>query len=124
MIEKSRIEKKIETTTDLRKLIESKFKGPNAIKLLARVFQSLRIAVNRELDALEICLRDVYEFLNPGARIVVISYHSLEDRIVKNFFKEKANPIVEKNYFSKSNFGKPELNILTKSQLNQAQMRY
>lgn len=55
-----------------------------------RTFQALRIAVNREMETLEDSLRDAVDLLRPGGRIVVISFHSLEDRIVKNLFRELA----------------------------------
>ncbi|HLN21207.1 MAG TPA: 16S rRNA (cytosine(1402)-N(4))-methyltransferase RsmH [Bacteroidales bacterium] len=56
-------------------------------KFYARVFQSLRIAVNREIESLMEMLLQAGELLNPGGRMAVITYHSLEDRIVKNFFR-------------------------------------
>jgi len=56
-------------------------------KFYARVFQALRIAVNHEIDYLEEMLEQALSVLNPGGRLVVITYHSLEDRVVKNFFK-------------------------------------
>jgi 16S rRNA (cytosine1402-N4)-methyltransferase len=56
-------------------------------KYLAQVFQALRIEVNNEMDALEKFLESTLELLNPGGRLVVISYHSLEDRMVKNFMR-------------------------------------
>jgi len=60
-------------------------------RVLARVFQALRIVINDELENLTKGLEQAFEIINPGGRIVVISFHSLEDRIVKNFFKEKRN---------------------------------
>ncbi len=59
-------------------------------KSLARIFQAIRIEINGELRHLDLFLRDVPEILLPGGRIGVISYHSLEDRIVKNFFRAEA----------------------------------
>ena len=55
-----------------------------------RVFQAIRIHINRELDELSLCLEQLISLMNVGGRIVVISFHSLEDRIVKNFFKRQA----------------------------------
>jgi 16S rRNA (cytosine1402-N4)-methyltransferase len=60
-----------------------------AIKTLSRIYQALRIEVNDELGVLEQALRDGFELLSPGGRLAVISYHSLEDRIVKRFFTAK-----------------------------------
>jgi 16S rRNA (cytosine1402-N4)-methyltransferase len=62
-----------------------------ASKSLARVFQALRIAVNGELDVLEKTIRGIIPKLKKGGRIVIMSYHSLEDRIVKHVFKELAS---------------------------------
>ena len=55
-----------------------------------RTFQAIRIFINRELDELQLCLRDSLEVLARGARLVVISFHSLEDRIVKRFMRDTA----------------------------------
>ena len=55
---------------------------------LSRIFQSLRIAVNQELESLQTALTDAIDLLSPGGRIVVLSYHSLEDRIVKHTFRQ------------------------------------
>ena len=54
---------------------------------MARVFQALRIEVNKEMDVLKSLLDQSLEVLNPGGRLVVLTYHSLEDRLVKNFFR-------------------------------------
>ncbi|MDE3057700.1 MAG: 16S rRNA (cytosine(1402)-N(4))-methyltransferase RsmH [Bacteroidota bacterium] len=82
--------KQIETTGELASIIENKAGGRFFVKALARIFQALRIEVNHELENLSRALRDTMEFLVSGSRIVAISYHSLEDRIVKNFFQQEA----------------------------------
>ena len=83
----------IKTTTQLAKIVEKalyvpgKYKKKRRIHPATRVFQALRIAVNDELKSLEYFLNNVYEFLTSGSRIVVVSFHSLEDRLVKNAFR-------------------------------------
>jgi len=77
----------VETTGDLRKIIAGITPDRFLTKTLARVFQAVRIEVNRELDMLKQVLQQSLEVLKPGGRIVAISYHSLEDRLVKRFFK-------------------------------------
>ncbi|HBQ60385.1 MAG TPA: 16S rRNA (cytosine(1402)-N(4))-methyltransferase, partial [Balneolaceae bacterium] len=77
----------IETTGELQKVVSSVVNSRFEVKSLARVFQGIRIEVNRELEMLENVLEQSLEVLKPGGRIVAISYHSLEDRIVKRFFK-------------------------------------
>ena len=89
-IVKYRQKKKIETTLELVEIISSAL--PMKVKRekhpARKVFQAIRIEVNHELDILENSLRDALELLNVGGRIAVITFHSLEDRIVKNLFKE------------------------------------
>ncbi|MCD6098026.1 16S rRNA (cytosine(1402)-N(4))-methyltransferase RsmH [bacterium] len=78
----------IETSDELAKVVVSCVPGRVAVKSLSRVFQALRIFVNNELENLSVALSVLPDLLNPNGRICVISYHSLEDRIVKNRFKE------------------------------------
>ena len=83
--------KRINTTSDLKNLLLENIKIPKRyeIKFLSQVFQALRIEVNDELNTLKVMLKAAYETLVKNGRLVVLSYHSLEDRIVKNFFKSK-----------------------------------
>lgn len=75
------------TTAQLAEVVRSVVRQPHATKALARVFQALRIEVNGELQELHAVLGAVPVTLAPGGRIVVLTYHSLEDRIVKEFFR-------------------------------------
>lgn len=84
---REREKEKIETTTRLKEILESITPKPYQFKTLSRVFQALRIYVNNELDELKEFLEKSVDLLNKGGRIVIISYHSLEDRIVKEIFK-------------------------------------
>lgn len=86
-----RKEKPIRTTGELREIVERaipKRFWPKNIHPATRTFQAIRIEVNRELEALKITLNKSVPLLKSGGRILVISFHSLEDRIVKNFFKK------------------------------------
>ena len=74
------------TSGDLAAAVRSVVKGPQATKTLARVFQALRIYINGELDNLQAVLDSLPQILEAGRRVVIISYHSLEDRLVKHFF--------------------------------------
>lgn len=83
--------KRINTTFNLKNLLLENIKIPKRyeIKFLSQVFQALRIEINDELNTLKVMLKAAYETLVKNGRLVVLSYHSLEDRIVKNFFKSK-----------------------------------
>jgi 16S rRNA (cytosine1402-N4)-methyltransferase len=80
------------TSRDMTKCLIDEYGHGLPIKIIARVFQAVRIAVNDELTELSACLRLAISYVKKGGRIVVISYHSLEDRIVKNFFRDNENP--------------------------------
>jgi len=82
----------IRTTGELAEIVRRVVPRKAERKSLVRVFQALRIRVNDELGALESALESLFEMLAPGGRLAVISYHSLEDRLVKRFFKRQANP--------------------------------
>jgi len=103
----------IRTTSDLRKMVE-KVVRTNVIKTLARVFQALRIEVNQELEELKKGIETAVKFLNPQGRLAIISYHSLEDRIVKESFRELAKGCKCPPTLPVCICGaKPELKILT-----------
>jgi 16S rRNA (cytosine1402-N4)-methyltransferase len=109
-----RKKQKIQRSDQLRNIIDRVVFTRFKIKSYARIFQALRIAVNRELDVLEETLEKVIPFLHVGGRCLVISYHSLEDRIVKNVFRKKANPCICPPEFPQCVCGrKPELKIVT-----------
>lgn len=94
-IVKAREEKPIETTFELNDIIKAaipakmRASGGHPSK---RTFQAIRIECNRELDVLKNSLEEMIRFLNPGGRICIITFHSLEDRIVKSAFKKQENP--------------------------------
>ena len=85
---KERTKHPLETTTQLADLIEEVVGHRGKIHPATQIFQALRIAVNDELGELERALPDLVELLKPGGRIVIISFHSLEDRVVKTFFQQ------------------------------------
>ncbi|WP_423149055.1 16S rRNA (cytosine(1402)-N(4))-methyltransferase RsmH [Rubrolithibacter danxiaensis] len=96
----ARLNKPIETVEDLKSAIESLIPKKRENKYLAQVFQALRIEVNQELEALEEFLLQSADILKKGGRLVVMSYHSLEDRLVKNFIaKGKFRGEVEKDFY-------------------------
>lgn len=87
----ARAQKPIETTFELKDIIEKSFPkkvvyGKGGVS--KQTFQAIRIEVNQELEGLKTCIESLIKFLKPGGRFAIISFHSLEDRIVKNAFKD------------------------------------
>ena len=90
----------IETTAQLKESVKNRLPRGRENKVLAQIFQALRIEVNQELDALSAFLSQCPDVLKSGGRLVVMSYHSLEDRIVKNYTKTgNAEGKEEKDFF-------------------------
>ena len=87
----SRRKNRITTTAELVKLVQREYgmKKDIPVKFFSKIFQALRIEVNNELSDLSKVLEDGFDMMQDGGRIVVVSYHSLEDRIVKEFFKNQ-----------------------------------
>lgn len=104
LLVKARQEKKIETTGDFIAVVEPLFKREREKKDLAKLFQALRIEVNGEMSALKELLMSVVDILKPGGRLSVITYHSLEDRIVKNIMKAgNIEGKIEQDFFGRIN---------------------
>ena len=102
-IAKARAAKPIKTTTDLLTIVDPLMPKERQKKDLAKVFQALRIEVNREMEALKEMLTAAVRLLRPGGRLSVITYHSLEDRMVKNVMKTgNVEGKVEKDFFGRS----------------------
>ncbi len=116
----------IETSSQLADLVSeavpARFSRKQKIHPATRVFQALRIAVNKELDVLESFIGDAVELLNPGGRLVVLSFHSLEDRIVKQRFRGMAFPCTCPPDFPQCACGrKPKVRLITKKVLRPGQ---
>jgi len=100
VIATARLNQSINTIADLKSAIAGLIPRGKENKYLAQVFQALRIEVNQELEALQDFLRQSVEVLGQGGRLVVMSYHSLEDRLVKNFIaKGKFSGELEKDIY-------------------------
>jgi 16S rRNA (cytosine1402-N4)-methyltransferase len=110
-----RLRTPINSTAQLSAVVQSAVGSRFLIKSLARVFQAIRIEVNRELENLTKALQQSLDYLLPGGRIVVISYHSLEDRIVKEFLREGSRTFTPSlNKFEPDIPRKATLAVLTK----------
>ncbi len=100
------------TIDDLKNALSAIVKG-NPNKYFAQVFQALRIEINDELGVLKELLEQIPEVLKPGGRVAILTFHSLEDRIVKNFFRNGSFDLVDENPFENT-VKKNDLKIITK----------
>jgi 16S rRNA (cytosine1402-N4)-methyltransferase len=111
----ARKEAPIATTRALAEIISKVvWSKPGEIHPATRTFQGLRIFVNQELDELHLALSAAERVLKPGGRLVVVSFHSLEDRIVKNFFAERGKTGVGSRHLPEIAQSAPSFSILTK----------
>lgn len=118
-----RLSKKIKTTEELADIIDKATFSSRKIKAKARVFQAIRIFLNRELESLETALKEAIDILKPGGRIAVISYHSLEDRLVKNYYKFEQKECICPPNFPKCVCDKSSrLNIISKKPVIASQL--
>lgn len=133
-ISESRLQNPITTTTELINSISRCYPQHKKNKFLAQVFQALRIEVNNEMDVLRSLLQQSCESLLSGGRLVVISYHSLEDRLVKNFIKSRnfegkvekdffGNPIIDFKQISRKPIMPNEAEIEQNSRARSAKLR-
>lgn len=103
LIIRARMQSPIRTTGELDKALEPMLPSQAGHKFLAKVYQALRIEVNGEMRALEKFLQAMPDVIAPGGRLVVITYHSLEDRMVKNFIKSgRIDGVVEKDIYGRT----------------------
>ena len=101
-IERARGEHPITTTAELVEAVKPCTPPKDEAKFLTKLFQALRIELNGEMEALKMSLEQSLKILNPEGRLVVMSYHSLEDRIVKNFMRSgNTEGRVEKDFFGR-----------------------
>ena len=102
-IERARAEKPITTTAELVEAVKPCTPPKDEAKFLTKLFQALRIELNGEFEALKMALEQSLKLLNPEGRLVVMSYHSLEDRLVKNFMRSgNTDGIIEKDFFGRA----------------------
>ena len=102
-IERARSEKPITTTAELVEAVKPCTPPKDEAKFLTKLFQALRIELNGEMEALKMALEQSLKLLKPGGRLVIMSYHSLEDRIVKNFMRSgNTEGVIEKDFFGRA----------------------
>lgn len=115
--------KPIRTTVEFSKLIDESINSPQKIKAKARIFQALRIYVNREFESIQQAILDSVKILNQYGRIAVISYHSLEDRLIKHFFIEETKDCACPAEFPKCICDKKSrLEIITKKPITPSEL--
>ena len=122
IIVKARKERPIVTTNDFLTIVEPLFRKEHEKKDMAKLFQALRIEVNHEMDALKEMLIGATELIRPGGRLSVITYHSLEDRIVKNVMKAgNVEGTVKQDFFGRieSTFAPVNNKVITPSKEEQ-----
>lgn len=121
-IVEQRVKEPFRTTGQLATLVRAvvPFSKKDRSDPATRTFQALRIAVNKELQELKDALEAALKILKPGGRLVVVSFHSLEDRIVKNFLSEKAGKAANLSRYlpQAAPSAAPSLNILTRKPVN------
>jgi len=102
-IERARSSRPITTTAELVEAVKPCTPPKDEAKFLTKLFQALRIELNGEMEALCMALEQSLKLLKPGGRLVIMSYHSLEDRIVKNFMRSgNVEGRIEKDFFGRS----------------------
>ncbi|MBR5197859.1 MAG: 16S rRNA (cytosine(1402)-N(4))-methyltransferase RsmH, partial [Alistipes sp.] len=102
-IERAREQKPITTTAELVEAVKPCTPAKEEAKFLTKLFQALRIELNGEIEALKMALEQSLKLLNPEGRLVIMSYHSLEDRLVKNFMRSgNCDGTVEKDFFGRA----------------------
>jgi 16S rRNA (cytosine1402-N4)-methyltransferase len=114
----------IDTSLQLAQVVARAARGPwGRIHPATRTFQAIRIEVNRELENLELALRQAIPLLGPGGRLVVISYHSLEDRLVKSFFRQESREVKSIRLVNKKVISPSHEEVRTNRRSRSARMR-
>ena len=102
-LERARTEKPITTTAELVEAVKPCTPPKDEAKFLTKLFQAIRIELNGEIEALKMALEQSAKLLSPEGRLVVMSYHSLEDRLVKNFMRSgNCEGVIEKDFFGRA----------------------
>lgn len=89
----ARRKKPIQTTKELKEVVEEVIPRRGKTHPATKIFQAIRMYVNKELESIEVSLKKAFQQMSPNGRVSVLSFHSLEDRIVKNIFRSAAEPM-------------------------------